>query len=214
MRLKLLAITALAASVMVACTSDPKIADKGTAPTAKAEPVLLTGASTEMLARNCDGCHGTDGNSFGPAIPTIAGMSVDYLTETMEAYRDGDAQSTIMGRIIKGYTEEEVEQMAEYFAAKKFQRAAQSHNAGLVKRGKMLHDKYCEKCHADGGSDVEDDSGLLAGQWIPYLEYTMQDYTEGDRDMFKKMQKKLDALLAKEGNGGVDALIQYYGSQK
>jgi len=214
MRLKLLAITALAASVMVACTSDPKMADKGAAPAAKAESALLAGASTEMLARNCDGCHGTDGNSSGPAIPTIAGMSVDYLTETMEAYREGDAQSTIMGRIIKGYTEEEVEQIAGYFAAKKFKRATQSHNSRLVKQGKILHDKYCEKCHADGGNNVEDDSGLLAGQWIPYLEYTMQDYVDGDRDMFKKMQKKLDALIAKEGHSGVEALIQYYGSQK
>ncbi|RKZ94693.1 MAG: cytochrome c4 [Gammaproteobacteria bacterium] len=212
MRLKLLAITALAASVMVACTSDPKVADKATAP--KAEPALLTGASAEVLARNCDGCHGTNGNSSGPAIPTIAGMSVDYLSESMEAYRDGDTQSTIMGRIMKGYTEEEIDKIAEYFAAKKFQPAAQAHNAGQVKRGKMLHDKYCEKCHADGGSNVEDDSGLLAGQWIPYLEYTMQDYAEGDRDMVKKMQKKLDAMIAKEGNSGVEALIQYYGSQK
>jgi len=132
----------------------------------------------------------------------------------MEDYRTGDTKSTIMGRIVKGYTEEEVELMAKYYTAKKFKAAKQNANMAMVQKGKALHDKYCEKCHSDGGRSNEDDSGILAGQWIPYLEYSMQDYTSGDRSISKKMKKKVDAVIAKDGHAGIDALIQYYGSQK
>jgi len=216
MRYKLLAISTLAAAVMVGCTTDQKMAkkDPAPAPKAKAKPALMMGASAKMLAETCEGCHGTDGNSFGPAIPSIAGMSEDYLIESMEDYRNGDTKSTIMGRIVKGYTEEEVEMMAKFYAKQKFIPAAQSANMAMAKKGQALHEEFCEKCHSDGGKSVDDDSGLLAGQWIPYLEYSIQDYTNGDRSISKKMKKKLDAVIAKEGHAGVEALIQYYGSQK
>lgn len=222
MQYKLLAISALAATVMVGCTTEQKMAKKDPAPApAKAEkakpkekPALMMGASAKMLAETCEGCHGTDGNSFGPAIPSIAGMSEDYLIESMEDYRNGDTKSTIMARIIKGYTEEEVEMMAKFYAAQTFKPAEQSANMSKAKKGKALHDKYCEKCHSDGGKNVDDDSGLLAGQWIPYLEYTLQDYTNGDRSISKKMKKKVDAVITQEGHAGIEALIQYYGSQK
>jgi len=187
---------------------------KETATKAEAKPALMVGASAAMLAETCEGCHGTEGNSSGPAIPSIAGMSEDYLIESMEAYLEGDTKSTIMGRIMKGYTEEEIELMAKFYAKQTFIPAEQTANMSQAQKGKALHKKYCEKCHSDGGKNIEDDSGLLAGQWIPYLEYSMQDYINGDRDISKKMKKKVDAVIAKDSHAGIEALIQYYGSQK
>ncbi|MFK5895206.1 MAG: cytochrome c4 [Pseudomonadota bacterium] len=216
MQYKLLAISTLATALMVGCTSEQKMVKKDPAPAAKAKakPALMHGASARMLAETCEGCHGTEGNSFGPAIPSIAGMSEDYLIEAMEDYRSGDTKSTIMGRIIKGYSEEEVELMAQFYASKTFIPAKQSSNKNKAKKGKALHKKYCEKCHSEGGTAVEDDTGLLAGQWIPYLQYSFEDYANNDRSISKKMKKKLDAVIAKDGHAGIESLIHYYGSQK
>lgn len=170
--------------------------------------------SASMLANTCAGCHGTNGSSVGPASPTIAGISRDYFIETMEAYKAAERPSTIMSRIAKGYTEKEIELMADFFSKQPFVRMEQSYDAKKAKLGKKLHKKYCEKCHEDAGRSSEDDAGILAGQWEPYLRYTMEDFTSGNRTMEKKMKKKMNKLKKAQGEKGVDALIHFYASQK
>ena len=171
--------------------------------------------SASMLANTCAGCHGTDGVSHGPATPTIAGNSAEYFEEVMEAYQNGDRRSTIMGRIAKGYTKEEIKLLASYFSKQKFVPAkGQKFDKKMAKKGAKLHDKYCEKCHADGGTSSEDDSGLLAGQWTPYLKYTLDDILAGKSEMPKKMMKKLKKLHKKKGDAGIQALLDYYASQQ
>ena len=181
----------------------------------KKAPEVMSGASATMLANTCTGCHGFDGVSKGPATPSIAGFSAEYMTELMKAYKSGDAASTIMGRIVKGYSDEELAQIAEVYSKKKAGLAkGQKFDETLVEKGKKLHDKYCEKCHADGGTAADDDSGLLAGQWTPYLIGTMADFHAGTREMPKKMKKKVKKLTQKEGEDGMKALFSYYASQQ
>lgn len=171
--------------------------------------------SAEMLANTCFGCHGTGGVSNGPATPTIAGVSKDYFIDQMEHYQTGDIRSTIMGRIAKGYTKEEIKAMAGYFSKQKFVPAkGQKFDAKLAKQGAKLHDKYCEKCHAEGGTSAEDDAGILAGQWTPYLKYTLADINAGKSQMPKKMMKKLKKMHKKKGKASDDALLNYYASHK
>lgn len=173
--------------------------------------------SATMLANTCAGCHGTYGQSVGPASPTIAGMEKESFIEVMNGFASDEVYSTIMGRIAKGYTEEEIELMAGYFAEQEYTPAKQSFDEGMVKKGQKLHDKYCEKCHEEGGKPLEGDDVeyyLLAGQWTPYLQYTMSDYIEKRRPMPKKMKKKVDSLVKKEGDKGLAALFAYYASQQ
>jgi len=172
--------------------------------------ILAATPEASMLANTCAGCHGTNGSSVGPASPTIAGISVDYFIETMEAYKKAERPSTIMSRIAKGYTEEEIELMAKFFSKQAFIRQPQTHDAKLASKGKKLHKKYCEKCHEDGGTSSEDDAGILAGQWQPYLRYSMDDFTSGNRSMEKKMKKKVNSLQKDHGDAGIDALIHFY----
>ncbi|HFD86790.1 MAG TPA: cytochrome c4 [Gammaproteobacteria bacterium] len=174
----------------------------------------MTGASATMLANTCNGCHGPKGASAGPASPTIAGISEEYFIETMQGFASGEIPSTIMGRIAKGYSEDELKAMAGFFSKEKFIPAAsQKFDKKLAGKGAKLHEKYCEKCHADGGTSAEDDSGILAGQWSPYLEMTLSDYNKGDRIATKKMAKKLKKLHKKKGDAGIEALINYYASE-
>ena len=175
---------------------------------------LMSGASASMLANTCAGCHGTNGASIGPASPSIGGMSAVYFEEVMQGFKSGEIKSTIMTRIAKGYTDEEITAMGEHFSKQPFVPAKQSYDAAKAKKGAKLHDKYCEKCHAEGGTSAEDDSGILMGQLVPYLHYTMSDYKAGDREMTKKMKKKVNQLIKKEGDAGFDALFNYYASGK
>ncbi|MCK5697263.1 MAG: c-type cytochrome [Gammaproteobacteria bacterium] len=171
-------------------------------------------ASALDLANTCAGCHGIDGNSKGPAIPSIAEMSAEYFTEAMKGYKsDEPAKNTVMTRIAKGYSDAEIDLMAGYFAKQTMVRQKQDFDATQAKAGAKLHKKYCEKCHEDGGRSAEDDSGILAGQWAPYLHYTMADYIAGDRQMPKKMKKKVKKAL-KADPKAMEKLIHYYGSQK
>jgi len=180
---------------------------------AKEKKPLMTGASDSMLANTCAGCHGTNGVSTGPSMPTIAGLSPDYFVTIMESYKSGDAYSTIMGRIAKGYSDDEIKQMADYYAALPFEAASQTTDPALVKKGAKIHDLYCEKCHSEGGTLKEDDAGILAGQWRPYVRWQIEDALSGSREYEKKMMKKLKKLHKKEGDAGITALLHYYSSQ-
>ena len=70
-----------------------------------------------MLAVSCAGCHGTDGRSPGE-MPTIAGKSADFIVNALKDFRDGKIPSTVMGRHAKGYSDEEIQLIGKYFAAK------------------------------------------------------------------------------------------------
>ena len=166
--------------------------------------------SAKMMADTCAGCHGTDGASVGPASPNLAGISAIYFTDTMLAFKSGDRKSTIMGRIAKGYTDEQIEAMGEHFAALPVYKAPQQIDAALASKGAKVYDKGCAKCHDENGSLPDDDAGILAGQWLPYLEYSMEDFAAGDRDAPKKMAKAVSKLSDDE----LAAVLAFFASQK
>ena len=199
--MKTLAASALIAVMIVGCGTSAK--EEAPAPKeAKADtpPKLMMGASAAMLASTCEGCHGDKGVSNGPATPSIAGMSVDYFTEAMHEFAEGDTVTTIMTRIAKGYNEAEIQAMAKYFAKQKPASAKQETQTSLAMRGANIHEEYCSECHKNGGKDVSEDAGLLAGQWMPYLRNTITDYRNGDRLGGKKMVKKFQIWLKIEIN--------------
>ena len=64
---------------------------------------------------NCFNCHGTEGNTKS-AIPAIAGRERAYLEATLKAFKDGSKQATIMHQLAKGYTDDEIAVLADYFS--------------------------------------------------------------------------------------------------
>jgi sulfide dehydrogenase cytochrome subunit len=166
-----------------------------------------------MMANTCVGCHGPNGSSLGPASPTIAGMATDTFVEAMTAYKEGKRPATVMDRIAKGYSDEEIKQMATYFSKQQFVRLPQKTDPALVKAGQALHKDHCEKCHVENGRKDEDGSNILAGQWLLYLNYSMDDFTKGGREMEKKMKAQVEKVQAKDPQG-IEALNHFYASQK
>jgi sulfide dehydrogenase cytochrome subunit len=176
-------------------------------------PASAGPASAEALSYTCAGCHGTNGASVGPASPSLAGMSATYIEDSMIAFKEGEREASIMTRIAKGYDEEDFAKMGEFFAAQPRHVAMQS-AGGMSKKGAALYEKHCESCHADNGTDPEDDAGFLAGQWTPYLQYSIEDAMDGTRDYGKKMARALKKIHDKDGDAGFQALLDYFASVK
>jgi cytochrome c553 len=68
------------------------------------------------LAATCAACHGTDGRSVTQEVPSLAGLPRDYIVTQMRAFRDGTRAASIMPQLAKGYSDAQVEALADYFA--------------------------------------------------------------------------------------------------
>ena len=74
--------------------------------------------ATNGMAATCANCHGTFGKSIqGGALPSLAGMQSEYIVEQMQAFKTGTRKATIMHQLAKGYTEQQIKDLAAYFAA-------------------------------------------------------------------------------------------------
>ncbi|MBU0656406.1 MAG: cellulose binding domain-containing protein [Gammaproteobacteria bacterium] len=164
-----------------------------------------------MLVNNCASCHGTDGYSAGPGTPSIAGLGKNYLIRTMKAYRTGERASSVMGRVAKGYTDTQIERMADYLSKQPFKAAAQTTVQELVNRGKAVHESNCVFCHAGTGNDPTLTGTRLDGQWATYLHATLEDYYLGrSSNAPSGMATQMTDLKSLFGDDVLLALAQYY----
>jgi len=173
-------------------------------------------------AKECENCHGPGGVSKHKDIPTIAGMSAFYLDGQVMAYQKGQRPcpstkypddpskpATDMCKNAKKLSAADATAVDKYFASQKFMPAKQPFDAAAAARGKQIHAAECEKCHTEGGSVADDDAGILAGQWIAYLQETFKEYKSGKRIMEKKMKPAIDKLTPEK----INDLVQYYASE-
>lgn len=71
-----------------------------------------------MLSNSCAACHGTDGRSPG-AIPSIYGKTSEFIASALHDFRSGKREATVMDRHARGYSDEEIQLIADYFASRK-----------------------------------------------------------------------------------------------
>ncbi len=69
-------------------------------------------------AAACANCHGTNGKAQ-PGMEPLAGQSKDDLVRKMQDFKSGRRPATVMHQLAKGYTDEQIEAIAVYFAAQK-----------------------------------------------------------------------------------------------
>jgi len=186
-------------------------------------PLVIAGEAPEFM-NQCFDCHGAKGVSEHSEVPTIAGASAYFIESSLFAYKDdirpavkskffyGDTAraETDMKAIVGKLSEDQIKEAAAYFAKQKFVPAKQAFDKDLAAAGKKVHSIRCEKCHGDEGTSVDDDSGILAGQWTPYLKLSMEHFKAGTREMDKKMKQKVDKLSDVQWQ----ALLAYYASQQ
>ncbi len=70
------------------------------------------------LAATCANCHGTNGVSQG-VVPSLAGVAKAETMQKMQEFKANKRTGTIMPQLAKGYTDEQIDLVAGWFAAQK-----------------------------------------------------------------------------------------------
>jgi cytochrome c553 len=130
----------------------------------------------------CAACHGPDGNSTNPHIPSIAGQPKIFIEQQLILLREGVRTSDQMAPIVKGLKDAEIVKLAEHFS----RLPATSMEAGpvqksLAQRGAArAKELRCGSCHLADFSG-QNQIPRLAGQREAYLEAEMRAYRDGKR---------------------------------
>jgi len=170
-------------------------------------------AQVSMLVNTCVGCHGNDGSSVGPATPSIAGMRQPLFIKAMQDMKSGKRPSTVMGLLAKGYTDEEIEMMADFFSKQEVVRYTQNIELEKAERGKQLHKQYCDGCHKIEGR-TQALFNTLAGQWMSYLKFRLSDFRNGDASSSMMASALEYFILKNESEESLEDLLHFYGSQE
>ena len=85
------------------------------APPAVAQP---SGPTGQAMAQTCYVCHGPAGRG-APPIPTLARVPADILRIRMMEFKTEQRPSTVMTRIAKGYSDEQITAITDYLGALK-----------------------------------------------------------------------------------------------
>ena len=187
------------------------------APAALADPAA-------KFDKDCASCHGKNGASTEPSIPIIGGYSAKYLVESLRNFKKKVrtcAEVTIpagpkkgtksdMCKVTNELSDADGEAIAKYLAAQKFVRAKQPFDAAKAAKGAPVYKLRCEKCHENNGSSPDEDNGILAGQWTPYLRDQLVGFRTGKRPIDDKMKQRLDRVTKEEE----EFLLHFFASQQ
>lgn len=166
--------------------------------------------SAAMLSNACGGCHGTQGASAGPAMPSLAGQSKEAIVDAMKKFKSGERPSSIMGRLAKGYSDADFVAMGTFFAGQKIHVTQQTLDQKRVARGAALQEANCSRCHLEDGKEGKDETPAMASQWLPYLQMQMALYLEDKRKMPEKMAEKVKPLSMDD----LESLLHFYANVK
>ena len=130
----------------------------------------------------CAACHGEDGNSANPQIPSIAGQPKLFLENQLILFREELRKSDQMLPVVKGLKDPDIIKLAEHFSKlpAKVMESGQA-DPGLQKRGiAKAKELRCGICHLSDFSG-QNQIPRLAGQREAYLEAEMRAYRDGKR---------------------------------
>jgi sulfide dehydrogenase cytochrome subunit len=174
------------------------------AATANARP------DVEVLARTCNNCHGVGGVSVGASMPSIGGLPQDYLRNIMKQWKYGERDAITMSRIVKGFSDDEIDGLAAYFAKQRWVAVKQAAGTAVLTKGKSVVAGNCEDCHGLTGSDPDVGTPPLNGQWSKYLELELEKYRSKEFKMpHRKMKNAANHMHVAE----VPAAARYFGAQ-
>lgn len=169
--------------------------------------------SPSMLANTCAGCHGTNGASGGGAMPSVGGLDKLYIQEVLKQFKSGARDSTIMGRIMRGYSDLEINAIASYMSQQEWVPARFDENAALIAEGGRIHESsQCDTCHRDGGRKQNDVTPRLAGQWPEYLYNMLAIFHDigSPASQPAEMRKRVQKLSQEE----LEAVANFYAAQR
>jgi cytochrome c553 len=173
-------------------------------PTASSNPKPGKPEQAEDLATSCNGCHGENGNSTDPEVPTIAGQDAQYLSTTIANYANGSRKNDTMANAVKELSKEQIRDISAYFAG---QAPLQPQGIEMPLPPQEMAQK-CDRCHGENGFSKDPTKPRLAGQIQAYLEKALHDYHNGNRE-----SSTMHAMAAVLRLSEIKAIAAYYAGQ-
>jgi cytochrome c553 len=117
----------------------------------------------------CGACHGEDGNSRMPNIPSLAGQPAFFVLNQLFLMREGVRKVPAMAAIVKDLKDPDLDALSAHFAKLAPKASDEPVDPALVKRGAELAvQKRCSSCHLPTLAG-QDQMPRLAKQRIDYL---------------------------------------------
>ena len=79
---------------------------------------VVASAEPPAGAASCSGCHPASTRVASP-VPRLAGLDRAAIVKAMQDFRSGQRAGTVMDRIAKGFTDDEIQAIAAWYAAQK-----------------------------------------------------------------------------------------------
>ncbi len=108
---------ALSATTVASLTARALAQNATTPSSAVASVVGGAPVPASTMAHSCAACHGTHGVLGDEAFAPLAGMPVSQFVNTMIDFREGRRPATLMGHVAKGFSDEDLRGMGQFFAA-------------------------------------------------------------------------------------------------
>lgn len=168
-----------------------------------------------VVTHVCAGCHGRDGNSVDPDVPSLAGQGAPYLERQLIAFKT-QRRTGVMSGIAVGLSDEDMHVAADWFAQQVAQpnpdpwpdSAALRQGAAIYRHGiDTKNVPACASCHAMNGSGLPPEFSRLAGQHTNYLEVQLRAFRSDSRlSNPNAMMRDISARLSDQE---IDAVAQY-----
>ena len=138
-------------------------------------------AGRQKAEAECAPCHGKDGISEQPNVPSLAGQKNDYVVLALFQFRNGHRPSEAMGPIAKPLSDNDLGNLAKYFSSLKPWLAGRTADASATAAGPPLTLKnHCIQCHGPALAG-QDSIPRIAGQKLDYLTAQLKAFHAGNR---------------------------------
>ncbi len=152
-------------------------------------------AAIKKKAEVCVACHGAEGNSANPAIPSLAGQPKQFITTQLVMFREGNRKDAQMSPMAANLANADINDFGTYFSAQTPAASARAIAADKAATGKQLTEKnHCVSCH---GPTLKGQQHIprLAGQHAEYLRTQLRGFKASTRfDMDGQMTSAAQAL--------------------
>ena len=140
--------------------------------------VLAQPAAMPQQAAICMACHGPQGHSQNPEIPSLAGQPRLFLENQLVLIREGLRVIPEMKGMLQGLTDPEIIAMATYFAAQKPAAHGGVVNDTVWRRGQAVAGRMlCGTCHLPDYAGRQQ-IPRLAGQHERFLLQSMKQFRD------------------------------------
>jgi cytochrome c553 len=157
-------------------------------------------------AQVCAACHGNDGNSTDPAVPSLAGQPAQAIATQLFQFREGNRQNPLMTPMAANLSNEDMNNLAAYFASLKAAPPKHRTSPANAELGPQLAKKFnCTQCHGPALMGQQQ-MPRLAGQQPEYLRAQLKGFKASTRsDLDGNMTSAAQALSEKD----IEVLVDY-----